>query len=223
MLSKADTIAAMSGQVLQKLGAIAEAHWGMFTTAQAASSGIDRARLSRLSATGAITRELQGVYRMAGAPLGEHALTYATWLALGGDRAEVPSVVAAGETAATLHGMGDFYPAGWDFIVPTRRSTRLPGVRLRVRTLTPAEVTYLDGMPVLTVERTIADLIGQWTDLSLVADAVRDAVRLGTLVHPQLLVDYLNPHAKGAGYVDGHAFASALFELAGAEPIGSYR
>jgi len=92
--------------------------------------------------------------------------------------------VAAGVTAAVVHGVGDFFSDGFDFIVPARKGTRLPGVRLRIRHLTQDEVILVDGLPTLTVERTIADLIEIGTDLSLVADAVRDAVRADKLVAP---------------------------------------
>ncbi len=204
----------MSGSLLQKLGGIAEHQWGMFTTRQASSLGVDRSRLSRLVSSGALTREAQGVYRMTGAPTSENSPTYVTWLALGGERgAHLPNLVAAGQTATALHGIGDFYPAGWDFFALSRRVTRLPGVRIRVRSLSPMDVTYLDGMPVLTVERTIADLVGLFTDLSLVADTVRDAVSLGKLVQPNLLSEYLNPLAKDAGHRDGQALMQALLPI----------
>jgi predicted transcriptional regulator of viral defense system len=205
----------MSGSLLQKLGGIAEHQWGMFTTRQAASVGVDRSRLSRLAASGALNREAQGVYRMAGVPTSENSPTYVMWLALGGERGKhLPNLVVAGQTATTMHGIGDFYPAGWDFIVPARCGTRLAGVRLRVRSLSAIDVTYLDGLPVLTVERTIADLVGLYTDLSLVADTVRDAVSLGKLVYPERLAGYLDPLAKDAGHEDGHAFLQALLPAA---------
>lgn len=66
--------------------------------------------------------------------------------------------------------------------MPARKGTRLPGVRLRVRQLTRDEVIPAGGLPALTVERAIADLVETGTDLSLVAGAVRDAVRDGKLV-----------------------------------------
>ena len=64
-----------------------------------------------------------------------------------------------------------FFPDRFDFIVPAPKGTRLPGVRLRVRRLTRDEVIPVGGLPALTVERALADLIGIGTDLSLVAGA----------------------------------------------------
>jgi hypothetical protein len=118
-----------------------------------------------------------------------------------------------------VHGIGDFFPDGFDFIVPARKGTRLPGVRLRVRPLTRKEVIPVDGLPTLTVERTLADLIETGTDLSLVAGAARDAVRVGTIVAPEHLVSYLDPIAARRKS-DGNSLASDLFELAGVYPEG---
>ena len=155
------------------------------TTAQAESADVSRKQLARMASAGAIERVAQGVYRMAGAPRQDHEAIYATWLALGGATAPrtetgVAPVVAAGQTAAVVHGIGDFLPAGFDFIVPARKGTRLAGVRLRIRRLTPEDVIPVGGLPALTVERTLADLVEIGTDLSLVAGAARDAARAGS-------------------------------------------
>lgn len=218
------TIVAMADATLVALGSIAERRWGLFTTAQAEGAGIARKQLSRMASTGAIERVTQGVYRMAGSPPQDHEAIYATWLALGGATASrtetgVAAIVAAGTTAALTHDIGDFFPNGYDFIVPSRKGTRLPGVRLRIRTLSRDDVIPVAGLPALTVERTIADLIEIGTDTSLVADALRDAVRSDKLVAPDLLVTYLSPIAKRRKTA-GRTLANDLFELAGVRPEG---
>ena len=63
------------------------------------------------------------------------------------------------------------------------------------RALTRDEVVPVNGLPTLTVERTIADLVEIGTDLSLVADCVRDAVRADKLLSPEQLVSHLSPVA----------------------------
>jgi len=218
----------MAGSTLVRLGSIAERRWGLVTTAQAADAGVSRKQLSRMATSGAIERVTHGVYRMAGAPQQNHEAIYATWLALGGATAPRPdagvaSIVAAGVTGAVLHDVGDFFLDGFDFIVPARKGTRLPGVRLRIRHLTRDEVIGVDGLSTLTIERTIADLIELQTDLSLVAGIVRDAVQAGELVAPDRLVTYLDPlaarrneHRTG----DGRSLANDLFALAGVSPEG---
>jgi predicted transcriptional regulator of viral defense system len=209
---------------LARLGSIAERRWGLFTTAQAAAVGVSRKQLSRMATAGAIERVAHGVYRAGGAPAQEHEPIYATWLALGGattprTEAGASSLVAAGATAAVVHEIADFLLVGFDFIVPTRKGTRLPGVHLRIRPLTPDEVMPVNGLPTLTVERTIADLVDVDTDMSLVGDAVRSAVRADKLVSPERLAQHLDAISRR----DGHEIADDLFELAGIDPEGSGR
>lgn len=177
---------------MARLGALAARRWGLFTTAQAAAVGVTRNQLVRLASSGVIERVLQGVYRMAGAPKQAHEPIYATWLALGGATAPrtdsgVAALVAGGETAAVIHDIGDFLPSRLDFLVPARKATRLPDVRLRIRDLTADDVVPVTGLPTLTPERTIIDLVEIGTDISLVSGALRDAVRLGKVTQPARL------------------------------------
>lgn len=221
------TIVVVADSTLVVLGSIAERRWGLFTTAQAEAAGVARKQLSRMASTGAIERVTQGVYRMAGSPTQEHEAIYATWLALGGATASraktgVAVVVAAGTTAAVVQSIGDFFPDGYDFIVPNRKGTRLPGVRLRIRALSHDDVIPVAGMPTLTAERTIADLIEIGTDESLVAGALRDAVRADKLVAPDRLISYLSPIAKRRK-TTGRKLADNLFDLAGVHPEGPTR
>lgn len=210
-----DTIDVMADATLARLGAVAERRWGLITTAQAEMVGVSRKQLSRMASSGALERVAQGVYRAVGAPPQDNEAIYATWLALGGatnPRTEtgVAPVVAAGITAAVIHGLGDFFLDGFDFMVPARRGTRLPGVRLRVRPLTTDEVAPVAGLPTLTVERMIADLVELRIDRSLVVRVVRDAVRADKLVSPEKLVDYLTVRSR-----DGRDLAADLLERAG--------
>ncbi|WP_337007284.1 type IV toxin-antitoxin system AbiEi family antitoxin domain-containing protein [Microbacterium sp. LB12] len=210
----------MAGKTIAELGELAAERWGMFTTAQAARAGVSRKTLSGLSSSGAIHRVAQGVYRMAGAPEPEHEFIYAPWLALGGATlppAEngVPAVVVAGESAAIAHGIGDWFPGVVDVMTPARRTTRLPDVRLCTRRLSPDEVVFRNGLPTLTVERTIADLLEQWADQSLVVDALRQAAEQGKLLSPRRLAEFLEPIAAAHGAESGAVFAAQLMEEAG--------
>ena len=92
-------------------------------------------------------------------------------------------------------------------------------MRLRIRQLTGDEAIPVDGLPTLTVERTIADLVELGTDMSLVAGAVRDAARADKLVAPDRLASYLAPIAAQRRS-DGETLANDLFELAGVSPEG---
>ncbi|MBK8463281.1 MAG: type IV toxin-antitoxin system AbiEi family antitoxin domain-containing protein [Nigerium sp.] len=214
----------MAHATLATLGVLAERRWGLFTTHQAEDAGVTRKQLSRMAAAGAAERVAHGVYRLSGAPRQEHEAIYATWLALGGavvsrTEAGVAGIVAAGSTAAIVHGIGDFFPDLYDFIVARRKGTRLRGVRLRVRALTPDDVIPVAGLPTLTVERTIADLVELGTDESLILDAVRDAVRADKLVAPDRLVRYLSPIAVRRK-ADAQGVLGEIYALAGVRPEG---
>lgn len=209
----------MAGKTISKLGEIAAERWGLFTTAQAQKIGISRKTLSGLAASGGIRRVGQGVYRVAGAPEAELDYLYVPWLALGGatlprSASGAPAVVVAGESAAITHGIGDWFPGIREFVVPSRRTTRLHDVRLRIRSLDPSEVMYIDGLPALTVERTIADLVEQWVDRSLVVDALADAGAQGKLVSTRRLAHHLEPLAHAHGADSGTALADQLLEEA---------
>lgn len=186
----------------------------MFTTMEASNAGVSRNVLSGLAESGVIERLAQGVYKMAGAPHAEDDLDAirVRWLALGG--AEWP-VIVAGKTAATLHRIGDWFPTESDFITPTRRTTRLPDVRLRIRQLDEVDVVYVDGLPSMTVERTIADLVEAREEPSLVADALRHAAQRGILLRPRRLAQLLEPLARRNGQATGEAFAGRLLFAAG--------
>lgn len=189
---------------MARLGSLAERRWGLFTTARAEEVGVARKQLVRLNSAGAIERVAHGVYRMAGAPPQPHEPIYATWLALGGaitprTPAGAAALVAGGETAAVVHEIGDFLLDQLDFIVPSRKGTRLPDVRLRIRQLDPGGVVPVDGLPTLTVERTLIDLVELGTDTSLIADALRDAVLQGKVTAPEHLRSELSSLAERHG------------------------
>lgn len=207
----------MAGATISRLGAIAVDHWGMFTTAQVADIGIPRKVLSSLATSGTIERLAQGVYRMAGAPSDGHEVDAIRvhWLALGGATGAL--VVAAGTTAATLHLIGDWFPTESEFVTPTRRTTRLSDVRLRIRRLEKEDVVNIDGLASMTVERTIADLVEAREDPSLIADALRHAVQRGTFLRPRRLAQLLEPLARRNGEASGAALAGRLILAGGVD------
>ncbi|GEB95939.1 transcriptional regulator [Microbacterium lacticum] len=200
----------MSGSTIAKLGAIAAERWGMVTTAQAANAGISRKTLSSLTTSGALERLAQGVYRMVGAPAAmlEIDPIRIHWLALGG----TTSLIAAGRSAAALHEVGDWLPGASEFVAATRRTTRIDGVRIRIRSLEVKDTVFVDGMPTMTVERTIADLVESREDLAHVSDAVAQAIQRGTLLRPDRLKEMLEPLAHRYREPSGAALVERLSE-----------
>jgi predicted nucleotidyltransferase/predicted transcriptional regulator of viral defense system len=212
-----------SKDALRVLAEVTAYQWGMVTSAQASMHGITRLDLSRLAADGQLERVAHGVYKNASAPAGPHDDLKEAWLCTdpkttGEARIKdlANGVVVAGESAADLHDIGDFRALRHEFVSPARRQSQRSAIRYRRRTLDPGDVTLVDGLPVMTMERTIADLIEQVGDLSLVADALRDASSKRTL-DLQRLRGLLAPLAAREGFKkdDGDALLNRLTESAG--------
>ncbi|MEZ5185785.1 MAG: type IV toxin-antitoxin system AbiEi family antitoxin domain-containing protein [Candidatus Nanopelagicales bacterium] len=215
-----------SKDALRVLAEVTAYQWGMVTSAQASVHGITRLDLSRLAADGQLERLAHGVYKDAGAPAGPHDDLKAAWLStepkkMGEVRIKdsANGVVVAGESAADLHDIGDFRALRHEFVSPARRQSQRSAIRYRQRTLNPRDVTLVDGLPVMTMERTISDLIEEVGDLSLVADALRDASRKRDLDLERLRT-LLAPlaHRNGLKKGDGAALLDRLMVIAGIDP-----
>ena len=197
--------------------------WGMVTSAQASMRGVTRLDLSRLASEGLLERLAHGVYKDAGAPGDEFDDLRAAWLStvpkrLAYERSKnlAGDVVFAGASAARLHGIGDLWDRHHDFIAPTRRQSQRAEIRYRQRRLDPRDATIVEGLPVLTLEATIADLFNAEADLRHIADALRDAAGKRRLDLAQL-EELLTPYAarNGFGRSDGAGLLRSLMELAG--------
>lgn len=170
--------------MLAELDGLSSAQWGLVTTAQAERRGVSRLQMSRLAAAEHLRRVGQGVYLDAGSPEGPFTHVQAAWLAAEPARTaeerladRVPQVVVGGATAAFLHEVGDLQPEPVELLVARPRVSRRAGIRYRARLVPVEQVTVVAGLPVTSVARTISDLVDAHTDLSLVADVLRDAVQ----------------------------------------------
>ncbi|MBK7822787.1 MAG: type IV toxin-antitoxin system AbiEi family antitoxin domain-containing protein [Tessaracoccus sp.] len=208
---------------LKTLAEVTESQWGLVTSAQARARGVTHMNLTRLTESGDLVRVTHGVYRDAGAPSTEHEELRAAWLAAEPAKpayerlSERPmSAVISGESAARLHGIGDFRATRSEFTTPTRRQTQRPDVHYRTRVLPEQDVTIRDGLPVTTRERTIADLVEDRQDLSLIGDALRDAAGQSRLDSDRL-AELLSPLAERNGHKkgDGGALLNELLRVAG--------
>lgn len=210
-------------KALRELAEISASQWGMVTSAQAAARGVTRLDLSRLADAGDLVRISKGIYKNAAAPSGSYLDVRAAWLS--SEPARVASerlndghhgVVISGQTAAWLHDIGDFRSNRTELTTPIRRQTQRADVHYRQRDLSQRDVTIREGLPVTTPERTIADLVEDRTDLSIVANALRDASRKYDLDLRALEADLApmasrNGHRKG----DGGAMLDQLLAIAG--------
>lgn len=192
---------------LVELAELSASQWGLLTTAQAAARGVSRVQLARLTDAGGLVRIVHGVYRDAGAPSDEFEELRAAWLSTEpsrlaeerlGDRAA--GVVVSGGSAAWLHRVGDLRADRHEFTVPVRRQSQRLEIRYRQRQLDDTDVTIVGGLPVTTLERTVADLVEARVDLSLVAGVLADAVKV-TRLDFERLHELLGPFAERRGFL----------------------
>lgn len=198
---------------------LASSQWGMFTTAQAASEGVSRVQLGRMSSDGRIEPMARGTYRFASAGDVAHAGLKAAWLSL------LPSKTAyerlrerprdcmvAGRTAAVLLGDTDLHAEPYCFATePNRRTTRTD-IQLLPWIIDECDVLIADGIPVTSPERTVADLVRLREDPSLLANFVAGMGSRGYIFDRKRSAELLAPLAARNGYrkEDGDTFAENI-------------
>ena len=199
---------------------MAEDQWGLVTRRQAQDSGVSRATLTRLLASGVLERVAHGVYRLTGAPPADHLHLRAAWLQLA---PEVPAWersaaqgVVSHRSAAALYGLGDLPADRHEFTLPTRKQSRRSDVRLHLGKLTDAEWIAMKGLPVTRPSRIAADLLAERQDPEAVGRLVTDAIR-GAFDYPGTFAETLAPYAAQLGLrrADGLAILRWLLDLAG--------
>ncbi len=186
---------------IRELEYLASSQWGMFTTAQAAELGVGRTQISRMAGNGTVEQMRRGVYRYAVGEETSHPHAKAAWLSC------YPKLTAAERlsrhphdavfacaTAACLHGIGDFHEDPYTFIVRARRQTTARDLSYHLWKLDERDVTYVDTLPVTTMERTIPDLVRERHDPDHVARTAQAAYFKGANVQRlQELLDDLGP------------------------------
>jgi hypothetical protein len=207
-----------SVDVLGSLELLGSSQGGVVTAAQASEAGVSKMHLSRLADRGTVQRVRHGVYALPSADTGPLQGLRAAWLATGSRPAgSQPLAVASGESAAAVHGLGDLLPSKYEFTTAVRRQTTQPDTRYRKGDLPDEDVTWVNGLPVTTVARTIKDLATGGTDFDHLAVAVRDAVTSPN-VASVALIQALEPSAERFGFPDGKALFQALLKAAGYKP-----
>lgn len=211
--------------IVRRIADIAACQWGMVTTAQARVHGIARANLAHRVRTGALERtDHYGVYRLAAAPSSPMDDLRAAWLStnpkvLAPTRSAAlqPDAVVASAAAAMVHGMGDVYPAPYRIIVPSRRQSTRGAIVYSWRALDSRDVEIVDGLPVTTRERTVVDLLVDEGDVSIAADALRDAMRSQNDLDEIRLADLLAPYAERLGRAPGNGLGGLASLMVAAE------
>jgi very-short-patch-repair endonuclease len=146
----------MLGRVIERLEALAEAHHGVATRAQALAAGFTPAEIGGLLRVGRIVATARGVYRFPGSvPTWRQRLTIAAYAA--GDGA-----VAAGLSAPAVWRLPGYHEGPIEILQHRGRSARPQVGRLRQTAFLPVRhVTEFDGIPVLRPSRMLFDICGR--------------------------------------------------------------
>jgi hypothetical protein len=184
-----------------ELSAVAARQNGMITEAQAGHLGVDQAALARFADAGLLLELDWAVYQLPWSSLGpRYAYPYAAWLALSPERfawerrAAGVDAVASHESACGLHGLGS--AAGPLMIFTATADLAAPrATKVHVAQLTADDVTVVEGVPVTTPQRTVVDLVADWTDHGELRRILMDAV-LKDLVDLRALHGALAPLAE---------------------------
>lgn len=206
-------------EALRALQEVAAEQAGLVTSAQATARGVDRVTQQRLADAELLENVGRGVYRMVGAPPPSHLELRVAWLRLDPatpawqrDGRGPDDGVVSHRSAAILHELGDIPAPQIELTAPRRRTTREPDVRLHIGVLAASDITFVEGLPVTTVERTIVDLLESRADGAHVGRIIADADRRG-------LIDLSSLERNVAGYsrrygLPGNAGADLLANLA---------
>ena len=104
-----------------------------------------------------------------------------------------------GATAAWLYGIGEVGPSPYEFCTPERKQTKRPNLIIRKRRLDPKGVAIVSGIPATRSWLTVVDLIDSGEDLSLVANALADALERGLVEDEGALRQSVDARAAKAG------------------------
>jgi len=210
------------------LADLAAEQWGLVTTSQARGLGVSAQTVARLTNQGALERLTHGVHRVAGTPPSPLDDLRAAWLALDPTRRaserlrDKDPIAVAYRSAAAIHELGDLEADRLEFISGARKQTRRPDIRLHRGQIGPGEWTIVEGLPVTSVLRTVADLAADHVDGGHLASVVRDALTRRQ-VDDQQLAATLRPHAHhyGVRMGDGEALLARFLQESGVSvPIG---
>src|SRR5216684_254791 len=164
-----------------ELVALAEEHDGLFTSGQARKAGFTDSVLVRLAQRGRLERTARGVYRIPYVPL--NRLSQYREAVLWGKANRGPMNIALShETALVAYGISDTNPAAIHLTVPATARLRRAAPKVIVvhrADLKPDDIRIVEGLPLTTIARTVADLVESGSRVDLAKQAIADARREG--------------------------------------------
>jgi predicted transcriptional regulator of viral defense system len=187
-------IRASSGAVPEwdTLFTLAQGQAGYFTTREAAKYHVGTALLTHHVGIGRLQHVGRGVFRFSNYPPTAHDELVPIWL--WSDRQGVFSH----ETALALHELSDLAPTHVDLTVPKRWAKRRlklpPGLELHFADVRKSERAPSGAVVSTEVVRTLNDCLEVGVEEQFLAQAVREAVRHGRLIHAD--ADRLAPRLR---------------------------
>ncbi|MGP6175383.1 type IV toxin-antitoxin system AbiEi family antitoxin domain-containing protein [Corynebacterium sp. A21] len=210
-------------RVLEELEMFGSSQWGLVTAAQAHSLGIERLWLSRMNGRGMLQRIRHGVYALPSAKYDRLQDLRAAWLATDASvaaedrlRSDDP-VVVSHVSAAGVHQLGDLLAARHEFSSPARRQTTQKDLRFHRCAVPARDITWMEGLPVTSIARTVGDLAANATDFDHLATVVRDAVE-DHHVSTDELAERLFPRIDDYGAANSRELVHSLLGHAGYAP-----
>jgi predicted transcriptional regulator of viral defense system len=184
----------MPGKRYNEIFKLAVEQYGYVTTADAREMGIDIRRLSDLKARGQADHPAVGLYRLNAIPptRWDPYMAAALWHHGAG--------VISHETALDLYDVSDVNPAKIHITIPrTPRLTRVPSPAYVVHraALDLQDVTHLEGVPIVTLERAIRQCVAAKLRPDLLQQAIDGGRRTGKLRRGQ--VEALLAESAGTG------------------------
>jgi len=147
-------------KVLESLLLVAEEQRGLFTRSQARTLGVSDEDLSRLSGSD-LERIEQGIWRVRWFPIDPAEEIRALFLSLDparqpAERSASPKVFVSGRSAAQLYRVGTLAPHTHEFTLPSGGRSRR---QVKLHHAGVEEWRVIDGLPVTTPGRTLADMV----------------------------------------------------------------
>jgi predicted transcriptional regulator of viral defense system len=160
----------------ERLGRVAEAQGGFFTSAQAFEAGISRALLSAQTRVGGrLERAARGLYRFRFVPRSSIDPILAAWVQAGVDNA-----VVSHESALELYALSDVAPDAVHLTLPRdqrwRKAPTGSCYHWPRTTIATGDTRFVQGVRATTPERTIIDVLETGTQPEQIEQAVEQAV-----------------------------------------------
>ncbi len=176
---------------------IAEDQAGYFSLAQAHEIGLRRSQIYREVNRGKFNKAGWGVYRFVQFPASRFEEIHIAVLNAGSQ------AIVGFQTALYVYDFSDIIPDAIHLILPPSSSRRRPGVRVHTIRINPEDKTYFEGLPITTVEKTIADCAFAHVADEQIRLAIIQALNRGMTTRQKLLAQAENRPERIQKFVSG--------------------